>query len=53
MQPKAVYHSLRAMTATQLHQCGCMDEQQIMERTGHRSLEAVRSYKMSSTEQLE
>ena len=28
-----------------------MDEQQIMERTGHRSTEAVRSYKRTSTHQ--
>jgi len=46
-------HSLKATTATRLHQSGCVDEQQIMERTGHRSLEAVKSYKTSSTEQLE
>jgi len=29
-----------------------VDEQQIMERTGHRSSEAVRRYKRSSTQQL-
>ena len=45
------YHSLRASAATQLHQSGCV-EQKIMERTGHRSSEAVRSYKRSSNKQL-
>ena len=46
-------HSLRATTATRLHQSGCVEEQEIMERTGHRSNEAVRSYKRTSREQLE
>ena len=46
-------HSLRATAATRLHQSGCVQEQEIMERTGHRSTEAVRSYKRTSTEQLE
>ncbi len=45
-------HSLRATAATRLHQSGC-EEQQIMERTGHRSVEAVRSYKRTSNEQQE
>ena len=35
--------SLRATTATRLHQSG-IDEQLIMERTGHQSTEGVRSY---------
>ena len=46
-------HSLRATAATRLHQLGSVEEQEIMERTGHRSIEAVRSYKRSSHEQLE
>ena len=46
-------HSLRASAATQLHQSGCVEEQEIMERTGYRSLEAVRSYKRSSNDQLQ
>ena len=45
-------HSLRAAAATRLHQSGCV-EQEINERTGHRSLEAVRSYKRSSNKQLQ
>ena len=43
-------HSLRATTATRLFQAG-VDEQLIMERTGHRSLDGVRSYKRTSQEQ--
>ena len=46
-------HSLRASAATRLHQFGCVEEQKIMERTGHRNSEAVRSYKRSSNEQLQ
>ena len=42
-------HSLRATAATRLHQSGCVEEQEIM----HRSIEAVRSYKRTSSEQLE
>ena len=37
-------HSLRATAATRLHHHN-IEEQQIMERTGHCSAEAVRSYK--------
>ena len=40
-------------SATRLHQSGYVEEQHIMERTGHRSTEAVRSYKRTSKEQLE
>ena len=43
-------HSLRATTTTRLYEKG-VDEQQIMERTGHRSLEGVRSYKRTSDRQ--
>ncbi|KAK6167947.1 hypothetical protein SNE40_021868 [Patella caerulea] len=43
-------HSLRATTATKLFQQG-VDEQLIMARTGHRSVEGVRSYKRISFEQ--
>ena len=46
-------HSLRATAATRLHQSGCIDKQRIMERTGHRSVEAVRSYKRASKHQQE
>ena len=45
-------HSLRATAATRLHQSGCIEEQEIMGRPGHRSTEAVRSYKRASQEQL-
>ncbi len=45
-------HSLRATTATRLYQSG-VDEQVVMERTGHRSLEGVRSYKRTSDSQRE
>ena len=45
-------HSLRATTATRLYQAG-VDEQLVMERTGHQSLEGVRSYKRTSTDQQE
>ena len=37
-------HSLRVTAATRLYHKG-VDEQLIMERTGHRSLDGVRSYK--------
>ena len=46
-------YSLRATAATPLHQSGSVGGQEIMERTGHGSIEAVRSYKRSSHEQLE
>ena len=40
-------HSLRATSATRLYAAGT-DEQLIMERTGHRSVRGVRSYKRTS-----
>ena len=40
-------HSLHATTTTRLYQSG-VDEQLVMERTGHRSLDGVRSYKRTS-----
>ena len=43
-------HSLRATAATRLYQAG-IDEQIIMETTGHKSTDAVRSYKCTSTQQ--
>ena len=43
-------HSLRATAATRLY-CAGVDEQMVMERTGHRSLEGIRSYKRTSKEQ--
>ena len=45
-------HSIRATSATRLYAAGT-DEQLIMERTGHRSVEGVRSCKPTSTEQEE
>ena len=45
-------HSLRATAATRLYSSG-IDEQLVMERTGHRSAEEVRSYKRTSSEQQE
>ena len=46
-------YSLRASAAIRQHQSGCIEEQEIMERTGHRSSEAIRSYKKSSNKQLQ
>ena len=45
-------HSLRVTTATRLFQAG-VDEQLIMEKTGHHSTDGIRTYKRSSTEQQE
>ena len=45
-------HSLRATATSRLYHSG-VDEQLIMERTGHRSLEGVRSYKRTSDTQGE
>ena len=45
-------HSLRVSTATRLYVHG-IDEQLIMERTGHRSIDGVRAYKRSSVAQQE
>lgn len=45
-------HSLRATAATRLYESG-IDEQLVMERTGHRSLPGVRSYKRTSSHQKE
>ena len=43
-------HSLRATTATRLYHSN-LDEQLIMERTGHRSIEGIRNYKRTSERQ--
>ena len=43
-------HSLRATSTSRLYQSG-VDEQLVMERSGHRSIEGVRSYKRTSDEQ--
>lgn len=43
-------HSLRATSASRLHQSG-VEEQMVMERTGHRSVDGVRSYQRTSEEQ--
>ena len=40
------------MTATRLYQAG-VDEQLIMERTGHHGVDGVRSYKRTNQEQQE
>ena len=45
-------HSLRATCATRLYQSN-IDEQIIMERTGHRSVSGVRAYKRTSEVQME
>ena len=44
-------HSLRATIASRLFHRGA-DKQLIMERTGHHSLEGIRSYKRTSNEQI-
>ena len=43
-------HSLRATSTSRLYQSG-VEEQMVMERTGHRSVDGVRSYKRTSDEQ--
>ena len=43
-------HSLRATSATRLYHEG-IDEQLIMERTGHRSIEGIRVYKRTDEQQ--
>ena len=45
-------HSLRVTSATRLFQSG-VDEQLIMGRTGHRSIDGIRTYKRVSNEQKE
>ena len=45
-------HSLRVTAATRLYNAG-VDEQLIMQRTGHRSIEGVRIYKRTSEQQQE
>ena len=45
-------HSLRTTATTRLYQSG-VDEQMVMELTGHRSLEGIRSYKRTSNTQRE
>ncbi len=45
-------HCLRATTATRLYLNG-VDEQLVMERTGHRSIEGIRSYERTSSDQQE
>ena len=45
-------HSLRATTTSRLYHAG-VDEQLVMERTGHRSVEGVRSCKRTSDAQRE
>ena len=43
-------HSLRATTATRLYQAG-IDEQIVMDHTGHKSVDGIRSYKRTSETQ--
>ena len=43
-------HSLRATLATRLYEAG-VDEQLIQESTGHRSVEALRNYKRTNSDQ--
>ena len=45
-------HSLHATAATRLYRSR-IDEQLVVERTGHRSLEGIRSYKRTSDSQRE
>ena len=45
-------HSLRTIAATRLYHAG-IDEQLVMERTGHCNLEGIRSYKRTSKQQCE
>ena len=45
-------YSLRATAATLLYQSG-VDEQLVMERTGHRSIDGIRCYKRSADFQRE
>ena len=45
-------HSLRATATTRLYQAG-VDEQLVMERTGHRSVYGVRCYKRTNDKQRE
>ena len=45
-------HTLHATAATRLYKSG-IDEQLVMDRTGHRSLEGIRSYKRTSNSQRE
>ena len=45
-------HSLRTTAATRLYHAG-IDEQLVMERTGHRSVEGIRNYKRTSKQQCE
>ena len=45
-------HSLRATATTRLYQAG-VDEQLVMERTGHRSVDGVRCYKRTNDKQRE
>ena len=47
-----INHSLRATATTRLYQSG-EDEQLVMERTGHLSLEGLRSYMRTSNTQQE
>ena len=43
-------HSLHATAASRLYHKG-IDEQLVMERTGHRNIEGVRSYKRTHEQQ--
>ena len=45
IQGYKINHSLRATAATRLYYASGVDEQLVMERTGHRSIEGITSYK--------
>ena len=47
---KITNHSLRATAATQMYEMG-VPEKAIQERTGHRSLDSLRVYERTSTQQ--
>ena len=49
MEGKVTNHSLRATVASRLYECN-MDEQLVMECTGHRYTTSVRSYKRTSSD---
>ena len=50
IEGKITNHSLRATAATQMYEMG-VPEKVIQERTGHRSLDSLRVYERTSTQQ--
>ena len=51
LEGKVTNHLLCATAATRLYQCN-VDEQLVMETTGHHSTTSVRSYKRTSSDQM-